>query len=397
MIFNINTTSLNDNIPLVEGYDPSTGFATLLIENAQNDLAMFKTMLEIDAREIAMRRHSNGSINEAELSALHEAAAKGILEKIAEMLEAFASKIKSIFEKFVTKVMTIAASDNGLVKKFKKVVLEKEKNNVLSDVAIKWRKLESDWTPFVYKDNNVEDFIDIKNYDEDDNKIFENIAGFSKDKAKEEFDKLYFSGEVEDTTIGKAGIKMSTIIDWLENYSNNLKTFKSESDAFIKSIKELAKKLKKEAKEAKEESAEDANKKHRVATVTQQFITLKCKASMDAIKAIHKQYRAVFAKAINFNGKNKEQTDQVSEAAEQEVEDVINGAIDKTEVLDDFNISTYDVKDSDVSDDPNKLVYDKVDKYTTEEEPEKDGTVDVDLDSKIGGKSEAAYFGELLY
>ena len=50
MIFNMNTNYSN-NIPMAEGYDGSIGCAKALVESARNDYAMFRAMLESDARE----------------------------------------------------------------------------------------------------------------------------------------------------------------------------------------------------------------------------------------------------------------------------------------------------------------------------------------------------------
>ncbi len=395
MIFDINKTSLGSDVAVIEGYDYNTGFAQMMIESAQNDLAMFKSMLNIDAREIAMRK--SGTVNESELSALNEAAAKGILEKIADMLQAFASKLKGIFEKFVDKLMTIAASDAGLVKKYKKKVLDK--GAILNEMKIKWRGVKNDAQIFRAIDHDIMDvLLDPDNYDDDEATIFNNVSGYKKDEFNKEYAKTFFTDdEAKEIKFSEAGVKMEDIINWIEKYGDNLKAYKDASTKLCKSIQDEAKKLKGEAKKADEANAEEANKKYKVAKAVQEYINRECKISMDVIKEIHKQYRSVFAKAITFNGKNEEDAQKVSEAAEEEVEDVIAGAIDTVDALDDISIATYDVKDDDVSDDPNKLVYDKVDTYTSQEEPEKDGEVDIDINAKIGGKSEAAFFGELLY
>ena len=77
------------------------------------------------------------------------------------------------------------------------------------------------------------------------------------------------------------------------------------------------------------------------------------------------------------------------EAAEDEVTDVIDGAIedDDAKDIEDLSMAGTEVKDADVSDDPDKLVYDP-DSYTNDYlgDDKKDGEVDID----IQGTEEAA-------
>lgn len=75
--------------------------------------------------------------------------------------------------------------------------------------------------------------------------------------------------------------------------------------------------------------------------------------------------------------------DRLLEASEDQVDDVIDKAMGgDAEGVTDSNLASTDVKDADVSDDPDKLVYDKTDCYsqTTEEDEVKvAGTVDAEL------------------
>jgi len=77
--------------------------------------------------------------------------------------------------------------------------------------------------------------------------------------------------------------------------------------------------------------------------------------------------------------------DKLLEAAEDEVDEVISSAIDSKDAqgIEDVNHAGTEVKDSDVSDDPNELVYDKVQTYSQDIEmgDEKTaGEVDIDND-----------------
>ena len=135
MIFNSNTTSLGSTIPMAEGYDGSIGCAKALIESAQNDYAMFRAMLESDAREIQAMK--SGYVNEAEVYAIREAAASGIWNKIKELFKKLIAKIKSIFANFLAKFRSLYMKDKDLVKTYGQQVMRKSN---LGNMSIKWRK-----------------------------------------------------------------------------------------------------------------------------------------------------------------------------------------------------------------------------------------------------------------
>ena len=95
MIFNSNTTSLGSSIPMAEGYDCSCGVAQALIESARNDYQMFRAMLDIDARELQIKRESSGVMRESQITVLKEATLSGIWEKIKELFSKLVAKIKA--------------------------------------------------------------------------------------------------------------------------------------------------------------------------------------------------------------------------------------------------------------------------------------------------------------
>ena len=138
MIFNSNTTSLGSTIPMAEGYDGSIGCAKALIESAQNDYAMFRAMLESDAREIQAMK--SGYVNEAEVYAIREAATSGIWNKIKELFKKLIAKIKSIFANFLAKFRGLYMKDKQLVKTYGQQVMRKSN---LGNMSIKWRKTKN--------------------------------------------------------------------------------------------------------------------------------------------------------------------------------------------------------------------------------------------------------------
>ena len=124
MIFNTDTTTLSSNVAMAEGYDCSTGTALALIDSARNDRAMFEAMLGIEAK--ACQLESAGYTNESgEMLALQEAAAGGILKKIADLFKKLAEKIKTIFHNFFSKINSLFLSDKQMVKKYEKEILRK--------------------------------------------------------------------------------------------------------------------------------------------------------------------------------------------------------------------------------------------------------------------------------
>ena len=105
MIFDNNTTSLGSmNIPMAEGYDGNIGVALALIESARNDYSMFKGLLAVDAKELAINNESAGFVNESEVIALKEASVKGIVDKIKQLFTKLIAKIKSIFHTVISKL-----------------------------------------------------------------------------------------------------------------------------------------------------------------------------------------------------------------------------------------------------------------------------------------------------
>ena len=104
-------------------------------------------------------------------------------------------------------------------------------------------------------------------------------------------------------------------------------------------------------------------------------------------------------KAVTVNEKklkeNAEYYDAVAEAAAQEVDDVINGAISKEE-LSQFNAASKNILDGDASDDPYANEYDKCSYYSTSPDYKVDGSIDSCINSRCGCK-ESYDFGAPLY
>ena len=422
MIFESNTTMLGTlDIPMAEGYDCSTGIARALIESAKNDMAMFRAMLEVDQREAIINRQTNGFVNESEIMALREAAGTGIWQKIKDLFTALIAKLKSIWNNFIAKLTGLMAKDATLVKKYKQQVLSKGAK--LDRMQCKYSRFRSGFTLefdiLEPEQFSLNDFAGL--YDKEESKMLNNIykrlyEGITSAENSKEFEDEIRELVLEDEETGDFkdyGISMVTIINFLETYDKNINKLKSSikksENNLGKIVREAERKVSTVTKGTKDDNGktqvdataiDDATKTYQVALKYQEAYLVMNRASINIITYVHKTVKAIFMKAVTINEKKLEESsiyaDAIAEAAATEVETVIKGAIASEEFSKFNNASTY-VKDGDVTDDYNALTYGP-DCYT----PSKScvptsGTVDSDINGKIGGKSEAAYFGSPLF
>ena len=103
-------------------------------------------------------------------------------------------------------------------------------------------------------------------------------------------------------------------------------------------------------------------------------------------------------KAVTINPKKLKETadyaEVMAEAAAQEVEDVINGALSAEQITKNINIASKNVLDDGVSNDYFANEYDKCSTYT--DDPD-DGHVDGSVKTCYDSKHESYDFGSLLY
>ena len=196
MIFDMNIDTPS-SIPMAEGYDGSIGCAKALIESAQNDYAMFRAMLESDAREIQAMK--SGYVNESEIISLQEATVGGIWSKIKEIFQKLIAKIKSIFANFLAKFRSLYMKDKDLVKKYGQQVMRKSN---LGNMSIKWRKTKGG------NGAKALDFITTSITDVDDfaDKSLESVAYMWDNDADKRWEKVT---ETLDKSI-KLGIKKAS-------------------------------------------------------------------------------------------------------------------------------------------------------------------------------------------
>lgn len=407
MIFSGNTTALGaTTIPMAEGYDCSYGASLALVEAARNDLAMFQALVQADYKEMAICKESTGVVQEGEITSLHEAVGGGIFKKIAELFRKLVAKVKGIFHNFMAKINGLVMKDKDLVKKYQKELARKRN---LDKLEVKWRKVKdsANWESF----DVAEAFKKAEGWVEDSwdrvkfylGKDVDSISEFVKEAVDEAL-------EDEDTvTLGEIG-GWRAVANFINGYAAKSKTMQTNINKTTTALEKLVKDYDKAAGTAADASVKDkddeaktaavttANKEYDMAQAYQTAMLAMMQACTQVSTIEYKQAKAAFMKAVAANEKKLEESavllDAIAEAAEDEVDSVITTALSDEEISD-LSAATVNVKDADVSDDPDKLTYGP-DCYTDNASmDDAEGTIDTCIG---GGKvEESAFFGEMLY
>ena len=411
MIFNNNSTALGAmDIPVAEGYDFQTGTAMALIESARNDYAMFKAMLTVDSKECQIQRESasiEGYVTEGEITSLAEAAAGGIWSKIVALFKKLIAKVKAIFSNFIARITGLFAKDATLVKKYKKQILAK--GSAIDNMEVKFAKVKSD--PISFNIGTVST-LDALEYNSEKSEMLK--ANYSKDGFEAEDSKEYAEGlhekffdDQETDKLSKFGLSGAKLVAWMGGYTKKLtaikqkiKNFESDTAKLVRKAEEKstsAAKAVNSEDDATTKAVDEANQTYEAALAYQEAMLWRNKCLLNEISFEYKQYKAAFMKAVTVNKdklkESAEYGDIVAEAAAQEVEDVISGAISKEE-LSQFNAASKNVLDGDTTDDPFANEYDKCSYYSTSPDYKVDGSIDTKINSKV---NEAAEFGAPLW
>lgn len=405
MIFNHNSTNLGSTIAMTEGYEGAIGCARALIESAQADRAMFMAMLSTDAKEIMGVKE--GTLNESAVLALNEAAAGGIWKKIKELFAALVGKIKSICYNFVARFRSVTMKNKDLVKKYKADV---RKKSGIEKLEVKWRAVDDNAFDGVKGETTPSTLSDLESRTAHDNVEDRwNEAYGVKDSGeyRDELNKkIWKDDEVKTVKISEISGGINEIITQLEDSDATLKDIDKSTKAMIKAFEKLEKDAEKEQKKAatakdgefKQEDLDKATNVYNYAQIENAAALVRVAVVTEVAKKQAAQLKAAFMKAVVANpAKLKESAtylDAVAEAAEQEVEDVIDNAF-KDEDISKVSSASLDVKDADVSDDPNEITYDP-DSYTDDyKKASVDGKIDTDVDSSKC--CESSIFSDLLY
>lgn len=405
MIFNSNSTSLGSTVAMAEGYDCSIGTALALIESARNDNAMFNAMLGIEAK--ALQLENAGYVAESsEVVALQEAAMGGILKKIGELFKKLASKIKTIFHTFFSKIDSLFMSDKQMVKKYEKELVRKNSELNLDKMEVKWRKVKNQIPDSISE--AVSDKYKSADWHEEKSDREKNMykaLGYSfvdEDDVTTSFTEHYLD-DAEKMELKETGETIRSIIAALSSdMPKKINKLKASADKLIRNIEKEAKECNKRAEEYAGHGQKDPNFDTAMSNLNHSYdmavVYQDCQLKINNCiislhKTVYQQTKAAFMKAISTNKKLESVllADAIAEAAADEVTEVMDKALSDEEISD-INAASTNVKDADVSDDPDKLTYGP-DQYTDNADYKVDGSVDTDINSK----SEAAFFGTMLY
>lgn len=223
-------------VPEVEGYNGCHELAALQIqhETMANDLAIFKSALISDVRESQMIQEG---VSEEEVLTESFETAKGVLNKLKEMLLKLLAKIKAIISAFVAKLSGLSSDYKALFDKYKKVIAGhsdwkkfKIKYQPLNDIDISGSMAmtltfpvitNSGALPDVYASSNNE----IPDDDEVEEKVLKALlpsklkdVGMIKDLKKEMHDLFFDTEELIDGD--SDNISGSDIIKMCEDMPN---------------------------------------------------------------------------------------------------------------------------------------------------------------------------------
>lgn len=359
----------SDEVVANENYVGVVGAGQMLIDNAQNNAAMFEAVLCQDFEEaIALK---NGTLLESELSMVTEASFGGFVDKIKEMLHKGWEKIKGMIKSFIVKITNVFVRDNkSFVEKYKADILKKD----LSKMKYKWSKPKAkyfdiskatadslkqgviSWDEIPTTPDAVSKFVEDKF---DDNKLLESVLGgavgsstsvseFSKD-----FHEACFEDESEEEGLSTAALTdiMNELLGAkksIENinkcqkdvdkfYSDALKEVDKARNAIVKTIpKDVAAgtSVKVGDKEVGVNNANRAginaalNALYTGDSILQNGASRVIAATMTELKFGLAQDRRVFAQAAAYNPKTVKEDavlfDAIGESAAYEVEEMFS-------------------------------------------------------------------------
>ena len=417
MIFDANRTSLGSSIPMAEGYDGTVGVAQALIESARNDYAMFRAMLDADARELSLRK--SGYVAESEILALQEATSGSIWKKIADLFNKLIAKIKGIFANFLAKFRGLYMKDKQLVKTYGDQIIRKSN---IGKMEIKWRKTKTNIKDLITKldpsaqVNSLVGSVTVDKWNEDTDERWKKVTQANDEIGKECSDAAEVKEALEDkiweddspdkydfkdifTGARDLVVTFDGFGKLISDYEKSVKKTTSELDKKVKEYNkkadEAAKKYREDKSDEKKEASDEANKTYDMAVVVNNVMLTVYDFYIEAAKEMYKQTKAVFMKAVTVNNDKLAESSiyaqAVAEAAEQEVEDVISGALDADgkEMLASTSIASQDLNPGDGY----ELGYDPSNYSDNIVTPDKAGY----KDATTVGTEESSIFSSLLY
>lgn len=336
--------------PLAEatGYRGTIGAAQALIENVQNDRALFNAIIETDFQEVNMLREG------ADIEVLTEASILAMGAKIKEFLKNAWEKIKSLISSFITMITTVIIRDNKqLVNKYRTAVIKKN----LSKMNYKWSECKQDKDK-VFPAGIEDDATNIEAVTKYVKERLEKVSSSAKtasgaldagsteiksrdfkegfyrtikldiDDLNKSMKELYYKDV--DKIEGLSDALLRNIMFELEESKNTLKSLNTAKNDADKAYKEEIKKiddLLRDASKDKDSSAEGIkllNLRHAGISTEQELVTTLLSTFISVYKWKIKECRAVFARAAAFNEKLVKENTELEDA----IDDVEHGIID---------------------------------------------------------------------
>ena len=321
-----------------ENYTHEFGFGQMLVDNAQNDMAIFEALIAEDFKEVMAVQEGVEYVNEASLG--------GFFDKIKEFLKKAWEKITGIIKSFMTKFIAMFIRDNGeLVKKYEKEVRNKENYNKMKYKWVQYNEgelskvgssLEKYAVDPMTSENALENSVsekDRKALDEGTylEGMLSEILGTSTTEA--DFDKDFFEKVAEDaeTEEGLSGARIDEIIDILKNAKaakKDMDDMKSKIDKYFKKSLSAIDSAKKTVEgklhgTAKDAVTKKANYLYKKVSVEQKGINILLRCTMSVVKAELAQARRVFVQAAAYRPVKEDAIlfDAIGECAEFDILD----------------------------------------------------------------------------
>lgn len=308
-----------------ESYKGDVGLQQILIESAQNDMAIFDAVIRSDINEAVSLQE--GTLLQEEVAIMHEGMVKDFFGKVLAFLKKMVEKIKGIFKAIYAKITGVVVRDGKkLVDMHKKNVIGKN----LSKMKYKWAQptgksldLASDILDTKdLKDNDSKEEISktVNDWQDDDNEL-NRLLGASmggntttdSEYAKDAHDHMF--DEAEDVE-GCGNI--TDIMSQILNTDKMLKDLKKIERDFTTAANKKNTNLEKQSREAtksisaKAGAGDNAESERLVAlanaqlsylTIAQNATTKIIAAQTAAIKFENAQCRALWTKAAYFDPK----------------------------------------------------------------------------------------------
>lgn len=345
----------NVKVSANESYVGSAGLGRLMLEAAQNDMAIFEAVIFNDFQEV--RGIREGTLLESELQSLNEANIKGFFESLKKTLQKFWEKIKGVFKTVYAKLTQyLVHNGKAFVAMHRKELEHKDLRKFsIKDYRAPTDKLDSMRTP---DSGFFADFF--KNYSTARAK---NVA---PGETSDSYDSEFVDGILSRQLSGIADVTSQTFIKKVIDYcfkegaelnglsSSQLKTMMdniSTGGEYIKSLKKANKEvnqslskgmttLKNEEKKLDKEKDTDQSRILGAArgytSALQKILGIYTSGVIKAVKFGMGQDRRVLAGAVAYNPKmvKTENAEFISEAVLFEEEEIAQELGDDSVVAD---------------------------------------------------------------